>query len=279
MSDISVCIPIYYKESIVTIRKCFESLAKQTLKPKEIVCILDDPSPPEIAEVLDNIKKERELNIFIYYCKRNSGLGAVLKKGIEKCRCEYIARMDVDDIALPTRLEKEAFFLDNHKDIDVVGSNIAEFESSIKNIIGYRNVPANDAECKRMLKWRDPVNHMTAMYRRNSILKAGNYSKKMKSNEDTYLWVSFYKYGLSFANIQENLVYVHAGREMYKRRGGKRAYYFIKETITYKKDVGLISNVESIIQKVINYLILVVMPNGVRAFVYKYFLRDRKSVV
>lgn len=275
MTDVSICIPIYYKESVETIKKCFDSLLKQTYKPKEIICALDDPSSPEIEKLLETIKKEDRINIILCYSKRNSGLGAVLRQGIKRCSCEYIARMDVDDIAIPERLEKQVTFLDHHKEIDVVGSNIAEFESSINDIIAYRNVPSEDKECKKMLKVRDPINHMTAMYRRESILKAGNYSAKMKANEDTYLWVSFYKQGLSFANIQENLVYVHAGKEMYRRRGGKKAFFFVNETINYKREVGLINCLESIFQKTLNYLILVIMPNTVRACIYEHLLRKR----
>ncbi len=275
MTDVSVCIPIYYKESVDTIKQCFKSLFKQTVKPKEIVCILDDPSSPEIEELLGTIKEESKINIKLCYCKRNSGLGAVLKMGIEQCTCEYIARMDVDDIAVPMRLEKQILFLDKFEKIDVVGSNIAEFDHSINNIIAYRNVPSADNECKRMLKYRDPINHMTAMYRRESVLKAGNYSEKMKSNEDTYLWVAFYEHGLTFANIQDNLVYVHAGKEMYSRRGGEKSYYFVKEAIKYKKKVGLTNALESVFQKIANYLILVIMPREIRSYIYEHFLRKR----
>ena len=278
MSTISVLLPIYYKESSVVIKKCLNSMLEQTIKPDEIVCALDDPSTNEIEQVVDNFRDSSGIKIVKCYCKRGSGLGAVLNAGVQHCNCDYIARMDADDIAVPERLEKERDFLDENTAIDVVGSNIAEFETSPEEIIAYRNVPANDNECKNMLKRRDPINHMAAMYRRASVLKAGNYSKDMMSCEDTYLWTAFYAAGLKFANIQENLIYVHAGREMYERRGGKKAYRYVKKAIQYKKSVGLISNSELLFQKAINYCVLVLMTNRMRAFVYERALRkmDRK---
>lgn len=273
MSSVSVLIPIYYKESVQTIQKCIASIANQDLQPDEIVCVLDDPSTPEIEVTLDEEKEKRGLNIVKCYCQRGRGLGAVLNVGVNHCSCDYIARMDADDIARKDRLSKELNYLIAHPDVDVVGSNIAEFDSSVDQIIAYRNVPTDDKNCKKMLKRRDPINHMTAMFRRESVLKAGNYSTEMMSCEDTYLWIAFYESGLIFANIPESLVLVHAGADMYKRRGGKKAYRFVAKAIEYKKKVGLISKFDELLQKCVNYGILVIMPNSLRAFVYEKFLR------
>lgn len=277
MTTVSVLIPIYYKESIDTIRKCFGSIAGQSYKPTEVVCTLDDPSTPEIEVELDKQAEDTGLKVVKCYCKRGSGLGAVLNTGVSHCSSEYIARMDADDIAMPDRIEKEVDFLDLHPEVDIVGSNIAEFDKDVNHIIAYRNVPADDKSCKEMLKRRDPINHMTAMFRRSSVLKAGNYSRKMHSCEDTFLWTSFYKHGLKFANIQENLVLVHAGTDMYKRRGGKKAYYYVERAIRYKEKVGLISKPDELMQRFLNFEILVMMPNSFRAFVYEKFLRKSAS--
>ena len=272
--SISVLIPIYYEESAKTIQKCFDSIVNQTIQPTEIVCALDLPSTPEIEMELDR-QKRTGLKIVKCYCKRGSGLGAVLNTGVKHCTSEYIARMDVDDIARPDRFLKEIEYLILHPEVDVVGSNIAEFDTSVEHIIAYRNVPADDLSCKKMLKRRDPINHMTAMFKRESVMKAGNYSSEMMSCEDTYLWIAFYEHHMKFANIQENLVLVHAGADMYKRRGGKKAYFFVKRAIEYKHKIGLISKAEEFFQKCANYCVLVVMPDSFRAVVYEQLLRKR----
>ena len=277
MSTISVLVPIHCKEKKETIRSCLLSMVSQTVKPDEIVCVLDKPSTEEIETVIDEVADKTGIRVVKCYCERGSGLGAVLNIGVKNCSCDYIARMDADDIAVPERLEKERNYLDKNQDIDVVGSNIAEFESSPDCIIAYRNVPADDLSCKVMLKRRDPINHMSAMYRRESVIKAGNYSKEMRSCEDTHLWTSFYATGLKFANIQENLVLVHAGREMYARRGGKKSYEYVKKAIDYKYSVRLISRAESILQKTANYCVLVLMSNNMRAFIYAKILRNKSN--
>ncbi len=276
VSTISVLLPIYYRESVEVIDACLNSLTIQSVKPDEIVCALDDPSTLEIESAIDKFSLRSSINVVKCYCERGRGLGAVLNIGVQNCNCDYIARMDADDLADPMRLEKERDFLDSHRDVDVVGSNIAEFDDDPNSIIAERIVPPDDRACKEMLKRRDPINHMTAMYRKESILKAGNYSLEMVSCEDTYLWTSFYAAGLKFANIQEDLVTVHAGREMYERRGGKKTFYYVAKAIDYKKEVGLIGSAEAVAQKFANYCILVIMSNEMRAFVYEELLRKRR---
>ena len=275
MSTISVLIPVYFKEKPETVLKCLDSMINQTVIPDEMVFALDDPSSLEIERVLDEFASKSPIKVVKCYCPRGSGLGAVLKVGVENCSCDYIARMDADDVAVQNRLELERDYLDSHGDIDVVGSNVAEFEDSIDKIIAYRIVPPDDRACKKMLKKRDPINHMTAMFRRESVLKAGNYSSEMHSCEDTYLWTSFYAVGLKFANIQDILVYVHAGREMYERRGGKKAYYYVKKAINYKRQVKLISWFSCFLQKRANHFILVVIGKRLRAFIYEKMLRKK----
>lgn len=277
MAKVSVLLPVYYKESVENLHVCLASIENQTLVPDEIVLALDEPSNSEIESEIEKFSSKTSISVRRCYIKRGSGLGAVLRCGVENCTGDYIARMDVDDIAVPHRLEKQKNFLDQYEEIDVIGSNIAEFEQSKNEIIAYRNVPEADEACKEMLKRRDPINHMTAMYRKESIMKAGNYSVDMKSCEDTYLWTAFYAHGLRFANIQECLVYAHAGKDMYERRAKSSAYYFVKKSIDYKYDVGLISFWEGLFQKIANYFILIVMNAKMRAFIYENILRKKNG--
>ena len=273
MSTISVLIPIYFKESQENIFKCLKSIMQQTVLPDEIVFALDDPSSDEIEHAIELYEQKVNIRFVKCYCPRGSGLGAVLKTGVESCSCEYVARMDVDDIALPSRLEIEKHFLDDNKHVDIVGSNIAEFEDNIDNVVAYRIVPETDEECKKMLRKRDPFNHMTVMFRRTSILNAGNYPSMMVSNEDYFLWVDCYVAGLTFANIQDVLVYAHAGAAMYERRGGKKAYTYVKKVIKHKREVRLIGAFEALRQRIINYIVLVIMTKKMRALFYTKFLR------
>ena len=40
---------------------------------------------------------------------------------------EYVARMDADDICVPHRFERQVQYLDEHPEIDILGSNALLF--------------------------------------------------------------------------------------------------------------------------------------------------------
>lgn len=70
--------------------------------------------------------------------------------------------------------------------MDVVGGAIREFndEGTIDRV---KNMPKTQEEILEYVKVRNPLNHMTVMYRKDSILKAGNY-KHFPFLEDYSLW-------------------------------------------------------------------------------------------
>lgn len=273
---ISVCIPVYYKENIRNLKLSFDSIVNQTYQAKEIVFVVDDPSSEAVNRVLNKYKEEYVDIVKIIKVKRGAGLGKVLHEGIKACSCPYIARMDADDIALPERFAKEIDCFKEDEEVSVVGSNIAEFVSNPSNIIGYRKVPVDDNNCKSFLKTRDPFNHMTVMMKREDVLRAGNYSPAMNSCEDTCLWVDMYAAGCKFKNIDQVLVYARAGTDMYARRGGAKAYHFVKIVSKHKYDVGLTNVFEYKKNLVVNYIVLMLMPNTLRGFIYERCLRRHK---
>lgn len=59
--------------------------------------------------------------------KENKGLGYTLAIGVEACQYELVARMDTDDLMLPTRLEEQANCFNQNTDLAICGTNIEEF--------------------------------------------------------------------------------------------------------------------------------------------------------
>ncbi len=273
--DISVCMPVYYKEKPEIIKQGIESILKQTYMPKEIVVILDDPSSEQVENAIQEYKTKYQDLFKVVYIKRGVGIGAISRFGVNNCSCPYIARMDVDDIAIPTRLEKEINCFKQDGSLSVVGSNIAEFVDDVSNIIGYRNVPLNDADCKRYLKKRDPFNHMTVLMKKADVIKAGNYNEEIKASEDTCLWTDMYACGCKFMNMEEILVYARSGMDMYTSRRGKDTYSYVKRVAKHKYEVNLISYPMYLYLAIVNYIVLVMIPGKLRGFIYKYFLRSK----
>ena len=112
------------------------------------------------------------------------------------------------------------------------------------------------------------------MFKKESVLKSGNY-KHWFWNEDYYLWIRMFFNNAVFANTGTVLVNVRVGKDMYARRGGIK--YFLSEArlqkYMYRK--GLISYLRAFTNITQRLILQVLMPNKIRAVVFKYFARNR----
>lgn len=268
----SVLIPVYYKENPLFFEQALDSILNQTLLPDEIVIVKDGP----LTEDLDFIVKKYILKypkLFnIIALEKNVGLGDALSIGILNCNNEIIARMDSDDIARSDRFEKQIKYLKEHPDIDVLGSWISEFEDIPENIISYRQLPVDHDEIYRFGQFRCPINHMTVMYKKDAVIKAGNY-QTFKNIEDYYLWGRMLINGAKFANLPECLVNVRAGNAMFKRRANLT--YFLNSELPIHTELfrmGYI-NFWQYIRNIILKFSLRILPFQFMKIIYFYFLR------
>ena len=210
---------VYKKDSPEYLKLALESIYdRQTKKPDEIVVVFDGPLTPELNAVLKDFRAGKEAIVKYYPQEVNRGLGEALRIGTEKCEGDYILRMDSDDISAPKRFEKQADFVEAHPEIDIVGTDIAEFDlSPDENDKRIRACPADHEDIVRMMKTRNAMNHVTACIKKSALEKCGGY-KTMLMVEDYYLWVRMIAVGCRLANINESLVNVRAGSEMISRR-------------------------------------------------------------
>lgn len=272
MTMISVLMSVYMKDNPKYVKAALDSIIAQTLKPSEIILMIDGPVSDELKEVIILFSKKHTF-IKPQWQDKNSGLGNVLQKGLLICKNELIARMDADDVAMPERFEKQIRFLTENPDIAVVGGQISEFIDSEKNIIGYRKVPLEPVDCKKYYQDRDPLNHMTVMFRKSAVLDVGNYQPWLL-DEDTYLWGRLLKGGYKLANLPDILVNVRVGRDMYARRGGWKYFKSDSKILKWKLENGLSSKKRYLYNYTIRFIVQVLMPNTVRGWVFKYLLRN-----
>lgn len=214
----SVLMSVYVKEKPEYLEKSLESMAAQTVLPSEIVLIEDGPLTPELYEVIERFKQKNSF-LRTVPLKKNVGLGNALNIGVEKCKNELIARMDTDDIAKPDRCEKQLKAFEDDPELDICGTFIEEFEGDIDNIVSVRRLPCSHEEILSFAKKRNPFNHMTVMFKKDAVLKAGNY-REINLFEDYYLWTRMLVNGAKAHNVGESLVYARVGSDMMKRRGG-----------------------------------------------------------
>lgn len=265
----TVLMSIYYKENPLYFKESLLSILNQTVRPDEIVIVQDGPLTDKLESILNEFRKYNYVKII--ELKENVGLGRALNIGMEHCSNELVARMDTDDIACPDRFEQQLKVFIENKNVDIVGSFVAEFEENIENISSMKCVPLSDSKIKKFAKRRNPFNHPTVMYKRSSVINVGGY-KHFNFFEDYYLWIRMINDGAVCVNIGEPLVFMRANKGLFKRRGGIKYIICIIRFRWYLYSSSYSSILDFIIATT-SQCIVALLPNDMRIFIYKKFLR------
>jgi len=264
---------LYIKENPEYLRRSLDSMINQTVKPDEIVLVEDGPLTDELYAVLDEYDRNNPGLIVRVKNQTNLGLGKALAVGLNVCKNELVARMDTDDVSAETRCEKQLVVFAEDSSIDVVGTGMSEFIDNEENIVGYRNVPERHEDIAKYLKKRCPLNHVTVMIKKSAVQAAGGYLE-WHYNEDYYLWVRMYLNSAKFYNLQDVLVNVRVGKDMYARRGGWKYFKSERSLQKYMRKHKIIGFKTYFMNVLKRFIVQVMLPNKLRAWVFKKFARN-----
>lgn len=117
----------------------FFSMLNQSWKNMEIIIIIDNPENIEARDFLYGIAGKYD-KVHVYQNEENKGLPYCLNKGISLAKGKYLARMDADDISLPSRIEEEMAYL-NNGNYDIVFSNRIDIDENNNVIREKRIIP------------------------------------------------------------------------------------------------------------------------------------------
>ncbi|NUR09756.1 MAG: glycosyltransferase [Nocardioidaceae bacterium] len=216
----SLLLPVYRGDRADYLARAFQSTVhEQLVRPSEVVVVQDGQIGPELASALERAESSSPVPVRRLRLKHNVGLAQALQCGLSACSHEVVARMDADDISLPTRFERQLPLVE--QGADIVGSGLLEFGSSADDVVGRRTPPTDPDEIRRVIRFRDPFNHPTVVYRRSAVLAAGGYTD-MALMEDYLLFARMVDAGARPANLAEPLVRYRVGAGAYARRGGSR---------------------------------------------------------
>lgn len=100
--EISVIIPVYNSEKYI--KKCLESLNRQTMKEIEVI-LVNDGSTDHTAALVEEFQKEHDLKIKVFH-RENAGQAAARNFALRMAVGKYIAFMDSDDYVEDDYLQK-----------------------------------------------------------------------------------------------------------------------------------------------------------------------------
>lgn len=270
----SVLMSVYGKDVVAFFKEALLSVSyNQTLKPTQVVVVEDGPVPSEMEDVISEvINMTPECEFTIIRKLVNAGLAAALNSGLAACKYEWIARMDSDDISLDDRFEKQMAYVTEHPDVDCMGGSIAEFTNNPGDLQSERHVGLEMNTILKMAKSRTPMNHVSVLYKKSSVEKAGSYSENFGKLEDYKLWVDLISNNAVLANIDDILVYVRVGNGFIERRSNTREIIDWDMLQSYLLKSGLINRFDAIKNKC--YIrAFIYMPGWLKKFLYQTILR------
>ena len=270
--EYSVLMSVYHKERSEYLKQAIESIQVQSLSTNDFVLVCDGPLNDELDAVIQTKQLEMGENLNVVRLAKNGGLGNALNEGIKHCKNELVARMDSDDIAYPDRCEKQIAVFNTHSEVSICSGIVEEFTTDPNTADTRRVPPETNAEIIEFAKKRYPFNHPCVMYKKSAVKAVGSY-QDFYLLEDYYLWLRMLMAGYQGYNIQEPLLHMRAGSDMYKRRAGWKYAKTQAKLFKFMKQQGFIGNGQYIKSCVIRSG-SALAPNWLRKFMFERVLRD-----
>lgn len=266
----SVVMSVYEGDNFKNFMDAVQSVLNQSLPPSEVIIVVDGKVSPKIQTALEALRRDPIIKII--QLENNVGLGGARHIAIQKATRDIIAVMDSDDICADDRFQRQVLMLEDNN-LDVIGGNIEEFDLTPRDNPRIRSVAVSHDAIVKRARWKNPMNHVTIMFRKSAYLAVGGY-KAIRYVEDYELFYRMIVNGFRFGNIPETLVYVRCGKEVLNRRVGfsyLRSELFLFNMMRRDK---FISNT----QWMLNICIRVfarTMPKIFLGYLYKLFLRKK----
>ncbi|MDE3185307.1 MAG: glycosyltransferase [Bacteroidota bacterium] len=200
--EISVLMPAYNREEFIS--DSIKSILNQTFTDFELI-ILDDASTD------NTVKKILEFNdcrIRILKNEENKGIPYSRNRLLKEARGKFFALLDSDDIALPTRFQKQIDFLKANNDNILVGSPCIFINKNGIRRNGKWSfltpLQTDPEEIKATLLFRNCFSQSSIMINAE-LFKNAEYDVKYPSWEDYKLWTKLAS-NHRLTNLKEPLI-------------------------------------------------------------------------
>jgi glycosyltransferase involved in cell wall biosynthesis len=213
---VSVILPFF--NAAGTLDRAIRSIAEQDFDDLECILVDNNSSDlgPDIAVAWT--KRDRRFRLV-----RESRQGVMFasNRGCEQAEGAYLARMDADDFAYPSRLKLQVDFLDNHPGYGSVAGlanhvgdpettrGFARFVDWSNSLVSYQEI-----FLKRFIE--APVVNPTAMWRRETMEQHGLY-RHGDFPEDYEMWLRWLDEGVKIAKVPSVILDWHDSNDRLTR--------------------------------------------------------------
>jgi len=189
VAEVSVVIPSHRTDDMLW--KAISTILDSQNCEIEIIVVLNGKAYGDFEGVSKRFEWETRVKVL---ATQESGIVPSLNLGISQAGCEYIARMDGDDLALPTRLRRQLDYLRRHPHCVAVATQVV-FVCQHGTRLGKSNYPPFAFTISDYFPLATPVAHPSSMFRKRDWLRVGGYSQDYNHAEDHDFWNKLLKFG------------------------------------------------------------------------------------
>jgi glycosyltransferase involved in cell wall biosynthesis len=193
---ISVLLPVYNGEKFLV--AAIDSILNQTESNFELLCINDGSTDSSLKILKKYTKKDKRIRTLNN--PKNIGMAASLNRALPLTRGKYIARMDADDISLPSRFAKQVELLESNPALVAVGGQ-EEIINEHSQVTAEKYFPTNSATCYQVLTNFMPIQPPLLMVR-GSVFRKIHYNTKICKNDDINIYFKLLQFG-QLSNCQD----------------------------------------------------------------------------
>lgn len=203
--------------------------------------ILDDGSKDDTCDKIAQIKDPR---IRFYSFSENLGVGARLKQALELVETPYIAKVDSDDISLPSRFQDQLRYLEDNNGTDIVKSYFEYFSTDREVLQSKRfydfklnkeslhnSIKSSGDISDTLLRW-NCVMH-TTYFARSEVIKRLGY-EPVRVGEDYSLFYRANLAGIKIGCVPKTLVRMRLSKSSVTTNTDS-AFHFASVLFTLKR--------------------------------------------
>lgn len=194
---VSVVMSVFDGERFLS--EAITSILNQTFGDFEFV-IINDGSRDRTTSMLAAYEQS-DSRVRVYE-QENQGLIASLNRGCGLARGNYIARMDADDVSMPDRLERQVRFLENHRDVGLLGGAVEIIDDHGRRLFAVQPALEDEPIRTALRAFSFPIFHPAVMMRKPAFEATGGYRAQFRHAEDYDLWLRIIEHWKA-ANLPE----------------------------------------------------------------------------
>lgn len=272
---VSVIMPVHNAGDYLV--EAIESILRQSYRYLELI-VVDDMSTDNSWEIIQRYERTHPKKVRAVQTVKqtNSAGNGAMNYGFRYAKGDYIARMDADDIALPTRIEKQVKFLLDHPEVILLGTQAYVIDKNGKKV-GKKLMPTDHEHIYRQYGVFHPLIHPSVMIRRSMLPRKDKiYEMRFDVNDDYYTFFKLLNYG-KFANLKECLLkYRVHGKNLSLTRPKAKFLDSVQIRFVAMKKLGYRMSVQSFLLMLTQIAVVLMVPEKVIVPLY-LFVRGIKQ--